>query len=132
MYTKLQRIAKIAKERPNEKFTSLIHLINKEMLIKCYNELKPNKATGIDEVTKNEYEVNLENNIENLIERMKGLKYKPKPVRRAYIPKPGTHKKRILGIPSYEDKIVQLAINKLLTTIYEQDFIDSSFGFRPK
>lgn len=131
MYTKLNRIAEIAKENPNMQFTSLIHLIDKEMLLNCHKELKPRKASGIDEVTKSEYESNLDSNIENLVERMKAFKYKPKPVRRTYIPKVGSNKKRPLGIPSYEDKIVQLAINKVISSIYEQDFLDSSFGFRP-
>ncbi|SHH91758.1 group II intron reverse transcriptase/maturase [Clostridium grantii] len=130
MYTKLNRIAEIAKENPNMQFTSLMHLIDKEMLLNCHKELKPKKAAGIDEVTKAEYENNLDRNIENLLERMKTLKYKPKPVRRTYIPKVGSNKKRPLGIPSYEDKIVQLAINKVISSIYEQDFLDSSFGFR--
>ncbi|NLZ83251.1 MAG: group II intron reverse transcriptase/maturase [Clostridiales bacterium] len=132
MLTKLERIAEIAKERPDEKFTSLIHLIDKEMLIKCHYELKRNKAPGIDKMTKNEYEINLEENIENLLQRMKTFKYRPNPVKRVYIPKAGTDKKRPLGIPSYEDKIVQLAITKILSAIYEQDFLDCSFGFRPK
>lgn len=131
MYTKLERIAEIAKNSPKEKFTSLIHLINKEMLIECHNELSGNKATGVDKLTKKEYEMNLEGNIENLIARMKAFKYRPQPVRRVYIDKPGSNKKRPLGIPAHEDKIVQLAINKILQSIYEQDFIDSSFGFRP-
>lgn len=131
MYTKLNRIAEIAKENPDLQFTSLIHLIDKEMLLNCHKELKPRKVTGIDEVTKSEYENNLDSNIENLLERMKTLRYKPKPVRRTYIPKVGSNKKRPLGIPSYEDKIVQLDINKVISSIYEQDFLDNSFGFRP-
>lgn len=131
MSTKLERIAEIAKEKPEEKFTSLIHLINKEMLVECHKELKRKKATGIDNVTKDEYEVNLEENIEVLLEKMKSFKYRPKPVRRVYIPKLGKDKNRPLGIPSYEDKMVQLAISKILGAIYEQDFLDSSFGFRP-
>lgn len=131
MNTKLERIAKIAKENPELKFTALIHHINKEMLMECHKELKANKATGIDGITKEEYEENLEENLENLLNRMKKFSYRPQPVRRVYIPKAGSDKKRPLGIPSYEDKLVQLAINKILTQIYEQDFIDSSFGFRP-
>lgn len=130
MYTKLERIAEIAKENPNEKFSALIHHINKEMLMQCHKELKGNKATGIDGKTKLQYEANLEENITSLLERMKKFSYKPQPVRRVYIPKPGTEKKRPLGIPAYEDKLVQLAINKILTAIYEQDFLESSFGFR--
>ena len=77
MYTKLDRIAEIARENPEEKFTSLIHLINKEMLIRCHHELSGNKATGVDKVTKKEYGENLEENIEDLLSRMKTFKYKP-------------------------------------------------------
>ena len=112
MYTKLDRIAEIARENPEEKFTSLIHLINKEMLIRCHHELSGNKATGVDKVTKKEYGENLEENIEDLLSRMKTFKYKPQPARRVYINKAGSNKKRPLGIPAYEDKIVQLAINR--------------------
>jgi RNA-directed DNA polymerase len=131
MSTKLDRIAEIAKAKPKEQFTSLIHLIDKEMLKQCHEELDGNKATGTDKVTKQEYEMKLEENIDGLIVRMKNHTYKPLPVKRVYIPKPGSEKKRPLGIPSYEDKIVQLAINKILNAIYEQDFLDCSFGFRP-
>ena len=131
MSTKLERIAEIAKERPEEKFTSLIHLIDKEMLMQCHRELKRNKATGVDEITKAEYQANLEENIEILLKKMKTFKYRPNPVRRVYIPKAGSDKRRPLGIPSYEDKMVQLAIAKILGAIYEQDFLDCSFGFRP-
>ncbi|MBU3221136.1 reverse transcriptase, partial [Clostridium algidicarnis] len=74
MYTKLNRIAEIARNKPKEKFTSLIHLVNKEMLIMCHNELSGNKATGVDKVTKKEYEANLEGNIDDLLNRMKVFK----------------------------------------------------------
>lgn len=132
MLTKLQRIAEIAKERPDEKFTSLIDIIDKDMLIECHRELKAKKAQGIDKVTKEEYDANLNRNIDSLLTRMKIFKYRPKPVRRVCIPKSGTKKRRPLGIPAYEDKIVQLAITKILNAIYEQDFLNCSFGFRPK
>ena len=131
METKLKRIAEVAKEKPNEKFTSLAHLINEPMLVECHQEMDARKAPGIDKVTKEEYELNLQANIKSLLERMKRQAYKPQPVRRAYIPKPGTDKKRPLGIPGYEDKLVQSAITKILNAIYEQDFLDCSFGYRP-
>lgn len=131
MNTKLQRIADIAKENPKEKFSALIHHINKEMLMQCHKELKGNKATGVDGITKLQYEENLEENIDDLLARMKRFNYRPKPSKRVYIPKSGSHKKRPLGIPSYEDKLVQLAFNKVITAIYEQDFLDCSYGFRP-
>jgi len=129
--TKLAKIAQVAKEKPKEKFTSLAHLLNVEMLLECHQELGGNKAVGIDGVTKAEYEENLLGNIKRLHESLIKMSYKPQAVRRAYIPKPGSNKKRPLGIPAYEDKIVQLAVSKILAAIYEQDFLDSSYGFRP-
>jgi group II intron reverse transcriptase/maturase len=128
--TKLAKIAQVAKEKPKEKFTSLAHLLNVEMLLECHQELGGNKAVGIDGVTKAEYEENLLGNIKRLHESLIKMSYKPQAVRRVYIPKPG-NKKRPLGIPAYEDKIVQLAVSKILAAIYEQDFLDSSYGFRP-
>lgn len=131
METKLERIAEVAKSKPNERFTSLIHLINRESLIQCHNEMKAKKASGVDEVTKEMYDNNLLDNIDDLIARMKRQAYKPQPAKRVYIPKPGTSNKRPLGIPSYEDKLVQAALAKTLNAIYEQDFLECSFGFRP-
>jgi RNA-directed DNA polymerase len=131
METKLTRIAEVARTQPNEKFTSLAHLINAETIKECHKQMSRKKAAGIDEVTKEEYELNLEDNIKDLIQRMKKQAYKPQPVRRVYIAKPGTDKKRPLGIPAYEDKLVQAALAKVLNAIYEQDFLECSFGFRP-
>lgn len=130
MQTKLARIAEIAKENPKEQFTSLYHLLNEELLTQCHRELDGNKATGVDQVTKAAYEENLELNIKDLVERLKRKSYRPQPVRRTYIPK-DEKSKRPLGIPSYEDKIVQLGLNKILQAIYEQDFLNLSYGFRP-
>lgn len=130
MQTKLARIAAIAKEKPNEKFTSLYHLLNEELLIQCHMELDGNKASGVDQVTKATYEENLEENVRNLVDRLKKKSYRPQPVRRTYIPK-DEKSARPLGIPAYEDKIVQLGLNKILQAIYEQDFLDLSYGFRP-
>lgn len=131
METKLERIAEVAKSEPNERFTSLIHLINRESLIQCHNDMKTKKASGIDEVAKEIYDNNLLDNVDDLVARMKRQAYKPQPVKRVYIPKPGTTDKRPLGIPSYEDKLVQAALAKILNAIYEQDFLECSFGFRP-
>lgn len=130
METKLAIIAKVAEERPKEKFTSLYHLLNKEMLLQCHNELSGNKAVGVDEVTKAEYEENLGQNIEVLVMKLRNHSYKPQAAKRIYIPK-GNGKQRPLGISSYEDKIVQLGLNKILQAIYEQDFLNTSYGFRP-
>ena len=132
METELTRIAYTARTQPKTRFTSLAHLINVRNLVKCHGELNRKKAPGIDGVTKDEYGENLETNLEQLVERMKKQAYKPQPVRRTYIAKPGTNKMRPLGIPAYEDKLVQLAISKILNSIYEEDFLDCSFGYRPQ
>jgi len=131
METKLVRIAQIAKERPKEVFTSLYHHLNKEMLTQCHQELKGDKAVGVDRITKEVYGENLAENIHHLVEALKRHSYKPQPVRRTYIPK-GDGRKRPLGIPSYEDKIVQMGLTKILQAIYEADFLPCSYGFRPK
>lgn len=129
--TKLVKIAQLAKDRPKEQFTSLIHLLDEEALYMCHQELRGDKAVGVDEVTKARYEENLCTNLKNLHHSLRKMAYKPQPVRRVYIPKPGSKKMRPLGIPAYEDKIVQLAVSKILSAIYEQDFLNFSFGFRP-
>jgi retron-type reverse transcriptase len=132
MQTKLKRIAEIAKERPEERFTSLAHLINEESLIQAHRQMKGKKAPGIDKVTKDKYEENLIENIRGLITRMKRNSYRPQPVIRRYIPKIGTTKTRPLGIPAQEDKLVQRALKEILEAIYEQDFLNCSYGFRPQ
>lgn len=131
METKLIRIAELAEEKPDMKFTSLAHLLNEENLKRCHHELPAGKATGIQRITKEEYGENLDENIAKLVEQMKKKNYKPVPVRRTYIAKAGSDKKRPLGIPEHEDKIVQRGIAKILNAIYEPIFLDSSFGFRP-
>jgi len=132
METKLARIAEIARLKPQERFTSLYHLLNEEMLLVCHNELDGSKAAGIDHVTKKEYEENLAANIQDLVARLKTHSYRPQPVRRTYIPKGDGTDRRPLGIPAYEDKIVQLGATKILQSIFEEDFLDFSYGFRPK
>ena len=131
MATGLDRIADIAKARPKERFTTLAHLINAHSLKACHWWSDGKKATGVDRVTKEEYEANLDDNLADLVARMKKQAYKPQPVRRVYIPKPGTSKQRPLGIPAYEDKLVQAVLAEILNAIYEADFLDCSYGFRP-
>ncbi len=128
---KIARIEEIAKEKPQEKVTSLAHLLDEAMLQECHRALKGNKVPGIDQVTKEEYGANLEASLAALVVKMKRKSYRPQPVRRAYIPKPGSKEKRPLGIPNYEDKLVQMGLTKILNAIYEQDFLDLSYGFRP-
>lgn len=131
METKLIRIAQIAKERPKEVFTSLYHYLNEEMFVKCHQELKGDKAVGVDEITKANYTENLAGNIHHLVEALKKHSYKPQPVKKVYISK-ADGKRRPLGIPSYEDKIVQMGLAKILQAIYEADFLPCSYGFRPR
>jgi len=130
METKLARIREISEQRPDEVFTSICHFLSEEMLQQCHHELDGKKAVGIDRVTKDEYARNLEENIKNVVERLKKKAFRPQAVRRAYIPK-GNGKVRMLGIPAYEDKIVQMGLNKVMQAIYEPIFLELSYGFRP-
>ena len=109
---------------------SLMRYVNEEALENKHKEINGNKATGIDKVTKREYEKNLKENITKLVKDMKSFSYRPKATRRVYIPKDNGDK-RPLGIPSYEDKIVQGVFADILNEIYEPIFLDCSYGFRP-
>ena len=129
METKLVRIAEISATSKHPIFTSVYHLINEDMLKQCHKELDGNKAVGIDKVTKDEYGKNLDRNIKELVQRLKNKSFKPLPSLRVYIPK-GNGKKRPLGIASYEDKIVQMAVKKILGAIYEPRFLNCMYGFR--
>jgi len=111
-------------------FTSLAHLLNAEYLEDCYNSLNKNKAVGIDNVSWEDYGRNLNENLEQLVTKLKRKKYKPQPARRVYIPK-GETETRPLGISALENKIVERAITWILESIYEQDFKNCSYGFRP-
>ncbi len=130
MKTKLKRIAEIARKKLKEKFTSLYHLLNIEMLKRSHYNLPANRAVGVDGVSKEDYEAGLDENLAELVKRLKSMSYRPQPVRRVYIPKEN-NRLRPLGIPAYEDKIVQQALKEVLESIYEQDFLDCSYGFRP-
>ena len=130
METKLERIAEISENKPKEVFTSLYHLIDEGMLNQCHKELDGKKATGIDRVSKEEYGRELESNIKDLTGRLKNKSYRPLPSLRVYIPK-GNGKMRPLGIAAYEDKIVQLALKKVLEAVYESKFPENMYGFRP-
>ena len=129
--TKLRRIAEKASREPRFQFTSLFHLMNEELLLGCFERLRNDAAAGIDGVTKADYTANLAENLHDLVNRLHRMAYRPLPVRRVYIPKPGSTNHRPLGIPALEDKLVQAGLVRILQAVYEQDFMDDSYGFRP-
>jgi len=130
MGTKLDRIEELSASNPKMVFTSLYHLINEELLRKCHKEMDGKKATGVDSVTKAEYEENLDANLKGLVERLKKKNYRPQPSLRVYIPK-ADGKLRPLGMASYEDKLVQSSLGRVLMAVYEPKFHSSMYGFRP-
>ena len=114
----------------HERVQTVMHYVNKETLKEEHKRQKYGKATGIDKVSKEEYALELDENLDNLVARMKTFSYRPQAVRRTYIPKTGSDKMRPLGIPAYEDRLVQGVMRKVLDQIYEQKFYDFSYGFR--
>ena len=127
-----QRIAELAQRLPELAFTSLAYHIDLQWLAEAYHRTRKDGAAGIDDVTAKEYAENLHDNLQNLLERLQSGTYKAPPVKRKHIPKDTKGETRPIGIPTFEDKIAQRAVVMLLEPIYEQDFYDSSFGFRPK
>lgn len=128
MANEFEGIALQAKK--HKKVQTIMHYVNKQNLIQEHRKQKRRKAKGIDNIDKDEYGIQLEENIERLIGRMKTFSYKPQAVRRTYIPKVGSDKLRPLGIPAYEDKLVQGVMRKILDQIYENKFYSFSYGFR--
>src|SRR5260370_27662168 len=124
------RIGEVAKEDPKRQFSSIAHLHTGEKLYEAFRSLRKKASAGIDSVTYQQYETNAEENIRQLHQRLKEGKYRVQPLRRVYIPKEDG-KQRPISIPALEDKIVQKAVVNLLNAIYEQDFLDCSYGFRP-
>jgi RNA-directed DNA polymerase len=130
--TKQERIARLARQNPAMAFTSLNHYLDYEWLQYAYELTRKDGAVGVDGQTAAEYAEHLEENLRSLLDRLKSGTYHAPPVRRAYIPKGGARTElRPLGIPAFEDKVAQRAIVLLLEPIYEQDFKEFSFGFRP-
>jgi len=129
-WIKLAHITERARQEPQCQFTSLAHLLDAGFLAGCYHRLGRDRASGVDGVTWQEYGEHLEENLRDLVARMKAKRYKPQPARRVYIPK-DEHSQRPLGLPALEDKIVQVGIALILGAIYEVDFLDCSYGFRP-
>lgn len=130
MTTKLARIAELSAQNPNMVFTSIAHMINVELLRECHNKMDGDKAVGIDGVTKEEYGEKLEENLVELVRRLKNKSYKPQPARRVEIPK-GNGKTRPLSIYCYEDKLVQEALRQILEAVFEPMFYNEMMGFRP-
>ena len=117
--------------RTDRKVQNLASYIDEELLKSIHRRMEKNKASGVDKMTKEEYEVNLDDNLKKLVARMKNGSYRPNPTRRVYIPKDGSRKMRPLGISCYEDKLVENAVAQILTMVYEPKFYPCSFGFRP-
>ena len=128
---KLSSISFCARGNSSFKFLSLAHHLNIDFLRDCYNNLDRNKAVGIDNVSWHEYGNNLEHNLERLVIKLKNKTYKPLPSKRVNIPK-GNNELRPLGISAIENKIVESGLTRILSSIYEADFYDFSYGFRPK
>lgn len=130
--TKREKIAKLAKQTPKMVFTTLGHHVDVEWLHEAYRRTRKSGAAGVDGVTASEYEANLAENLTSLLDRFKSGAYRAPAVRRVHIPKEGAgNKTRPIGIPTLEDKVLQRAVVMVLEAVYEEDFLDCSFGFRP-
>jgi RNA-directed DNA polymerase len=127
----LDRVRKAARQRKKEKFTALLHHVTIDLLRDAFLALKRRAAPGVDGVTWQDYEADLEHNLQNLHARVHRGTYRAQPVRRRYISKQDSDKLRPLGIAALEDKIVQRAVVVVLNAIYEADFLGFSYGFRP-
>jgi len=128
--TKLARIAELARTAPDMAFRSLAHHIDVEFLKEAFSATRKDGATGVDGQTADEYAADLVRNLGSLLDRFKSGTYRAPPVRRVHIPK-GDGRTRPIGIPTFEDKILQRAVSMVLGAVYEQDFLDCSYGFRP-
>ncbi|MCF8083667.1 MAG: group II intron reverse transcriptase/maturase [Deltaproteobacteria bacterium] len=129
--TRLQRIAKLSREAPEMVWTTLAHHIDFDLLKEAYRLTRKDGAVGVDGQTAKEYGENLEGNLRDLLNRFKSGEYKAPPVRRTYVPKGDGKRTRPIGIPTFEDKVLQRAVAMVLNAVYEQDFLDCSYGFRP-
>jgi group II intron reverse transcriptase/maturase len=130
--TKQQKIAQKSRQSPQMAWTCLAHHIDLDWLEAAWRRTRKDGAAGIDGVTAQEYERQLTENLTALLNRFKSGSYRAPPVRRVHIPKEGTKKTRPIGIPTLEDKILQRAVQMVLEPLYEQDFLDCSYGFRPR
>src|SRR6516164_1558076 len=129
--TKQQRLAELARRSPQMGFTSLNHYLDLDWMLEAYNRTRKDGAPGVDGQTDSDYGLTLLDNLETLLDRAKAGTYFALPVRRVHIPKGTGKETRPLGIPTLEGKILQRAVVMVLEPIYEQDFLDCSYGFRP-
>jgi len=129
--TKLERIAKLAREMPQVALTTLAHHIDIDWLREAYRRTRKDGATGVDRQTADEYARKLEGNLRSLLEQAKSGSYVAPPVRRVHIPKGDGSQMRPIGIPTFEDKVLQRAVVMVLEAVYEQSFLNCSYGFRP-
>jgi RNA-directed DNA polymerase len=129
--TRRQRIAELAKQSPEMGFTSLAYFIDQHWLAEAYRRTRHDGAAGVDGQTAEDYAAHLEDNFRILLDRAKSGAYRAPPVRRVHIPKGTGSETRPLGIPTFEDKVLQRAVVMVLEAVYEQDFLDCSYGFRP-
>jgi RNA-directed DNA polymerase len=130
--TKLEQIAKLARAMPQAAMTTLAHHIDIDWLREAYRRTRKDGATGIDRQTADEYARNLDENLRSLLERAQSGSYVAPPVRRVYIPKGSDgSQSRPIGIPTFADKVLQRAVTMVLEAVYEQSFLDCSYGFRP-
>jgi len=129
--TKLQRIADLARTSPSRVLTTLAHHIDVEFLREAYRRTRKDGAPGVDRQTADEYAAELESNLRSLLDRLKSGTYRAPPVKRVHIPKGDGSKTRPIGIPTFEDKVLQRAVSMVLEAVYEQAFHDCSYGFRP-
>jgi len=130
VYTKQQRIAELARQRPQERLTALNHYLDVEWLTEAFHRVRRKSAPGVDGQTVAQYEEHLEANLPGLLNRAKSGAYLALPVKRVYVPK-DNGESRPIGIPTTEDKVLGRAIVMLLEPIYEEAFYDFSYGFRP-
>ena len=130
MSLQLLEVVERARREPEGRFHSLAHRIDVPALERAYRRMRKDAAVGVDGVTKEQYGQELESNLQDLHARMKAKRYRHQPIRRVHIPKEGG-KTRPIGISAFEDKLVQDALREVLEAIYEQDFLDCSYGFRP-
>src|ERR1700691_2542205 len=130
--TRLERIAKLAREAPDVALTTLAHHIDIAWLHEAFRRTRKDGATGVDRQTAEEYATNLEGNLRSLLDRAKSGTYRAPPVRRVHIPKGSGAETRPIGIPTFEDKVLQRAVAMVLEAVYEPDFLDCSYAFRPR